>query len=138
MTEQVTAEKTLSEADRVAELQARADSLEHQIAAYQRDTDARLVLAGLKVEAVRAGIIDIDGLKLVDPSHLKLNPDGEVDGAAALIAELKKAKPWLFAVVSSSTTAKAPAALPPRQKQANEMNDDEYRAARAALLKRRG
>ncbi len=134
MTEKVPADNPPSESDRIAELLTRTEALEHQI----RETTVRFVLAELKTEAVRAGIVDLDGLKLIDSSKLNLNSDGDVEGAAALIAELKHAKPWLFGAASSSTTAKAPAAQPPRQKQASEMNDDEYRAARAALLKRRG
>ncbi|MGC8474765.1 MAG: hypothetical protein ACP5NP_00285 [Acetobacteraceae bacterium] len=138
MTEQVKAAHEAHAADDMAELRARAEALERQLAALQRETEARLIMAELKAEAQKAGIIDLDGLKLVDSSRLKLNAEGEVEGAAALIAELKRAKPWLFGAASSSTTAKAPTAQPPRQKLASEMNDEEYRTARAALLKRRG
>ncbi len=34
--------------------------------AVQQDTEARLIRAELKAEAMRAGMIDIDGLKLID------------------------------------------------------------------------
>ena len=138
MTEQVKAADATPAADDMAELRERAEKLERQLAALQRETEARLIVAALKAEAQKAGIIDLDGLKLVDSSRLQLNADGEVEGAAALIAELKRAKPWLFGATSSSAAAKAPPAQPPRQKLASEMNDEEYRTARAALLKRRG
>ena len=54
------------------------------------------------------------------------------------MAGLRRAKPWLFGRASSSGPASPPPAQPPRQKLATEMTDDEYRVARAALLKRRG
>lgn len=138
MTEQDPSPEADQTADGMAELRARAEALERQLGALQRETQARLVQAELKAEALRAGIVDLDGLKLIDLSSVKLGADGEVEGGAVLIAGLKRAKPWLFAAPSSSATAKAPTAQPPRQKQASEMTDDEYRAARAALLKRRG
>lgn len=124
-------------ADVLMELRSRADVLERQLAEVQRQTEARIVRAELKSEAIRAGIVDPDGLKLLDPSSIKLNKDGEVEGAAALIAELKRAKPWLFGSLSSSSSAVVPPATPPRQKLATDMTEDEWRAARAALLKRR-
>lgn len=125
-------------ADGMAELRARAEALERQLGELQREAQSRLVLAELKAEALRAGIIDLDGLKLIDLSGVKLNASGEIEGGGALISGLKRSKPWLFGSISSSASAKPPAAQPPRQKLATEMTDDEYRAARAALLKRRG
>jgi len=118
-------------------LRERTEALERQLAEIERVTQTRLVHAELKTEALRAGMIDLDGLKLLDMSGAKLNERGDVEGATALVAELKRAKPWLFGR-SSSSGANPPPAQPPRQKLATEMNDEEYRAARAALLKRRG
>ncbi len=100
-------------------------------------TAARLIRAEMKAEAVRAGIVDLDGLKLLDLSGARLNDNGEVEGAAALLAALKRDKPWLFTTQSSSSTAAPPAAQPAQTRKATEMSDAEYRAARAALLRRR-
>lgn len=124
-------------ADSVAELLARADALERRLAETERDARARVTRAELKVEAVRAGIIDLDCLQLLDVHDAKVAQNGEVTNGAELIAQLKRTKPWLFNVASSSSGANAPPAQPPRQKLATEMTDDEYRAARAALLKHR-
>lgn len=121
----------------LAELKSRAEALERQLTEVQLQTEARLIRAELKTEALRAGMIDLDGLKLIDTHALKLNAEGEVEGVARLMAELRKTKPWLFGGLSSSSPASAPQVQPPRAKLATEMTDSEYRAARAALLRRR-
>ena len=121
--------------DPIAELRARADALEHRLAETQKDARSRLVRAELKVEAVRAGMVDLDGLKLLDLGDVQLNADGEIGNAAHLMTLFRRAKPWLFGSTSSSSSANAPPAQPPRQKLATEMTDAEYRIARAAFLK---
>ena len=123
--------------DPLAELRARADALELQLATTQTDTEARLVRAELKVEAIRAGMVDLDGLKLVDLSDLKLTKSGELENASTIMSRLRQTKPWLFSTSSSSSPASPPPAQPPRKKLATEMTDTEYRAARADLVKRR-
>jgi hypothetical protein len=119
------------------ELRTRAESLERKLEEMQQQSNARLIQSELKVEAVRLGMVDLDGLKLLDLSTAKLTEDGEVEGAAQLMLQLKKAKPWLFGVMSSSSPVSAPPAQPLRQKLATEMTDAEYRIARAAVLKQR-
>ena len=61
-----------------------------------RNPSTALVRAELKAEAVRAGMIDLDGLKLVDPADVRVNEAGEIEGAAMLMQKLRRAKPWLF------------------------------------------
>lgn len=99
---------------------------------------ARLVQAELRTEAVRAGMVDLDGVRLIDASGLVLGADG-VEGAAELVARAREAKPWLFGRggVSSSSAGRAPVAAPPKVKTAMEMSEEEWRAARAELLRRR-
>jgi hypothetical protein len=126
---------TAPESDPVAELRTRADLLERRLADAEQEARARVVNAELKVEAVRAGIVDLDGLKLLNPAAVEIGPDGEVKNATEVIAQLRRAKPWLFGSSSSSSSANPPPAHPPRQKMATEMTDAEYRAARAAILK---
>jgi hypothetical protein len=123
-----------------AELRARADALERQLVELQRNTECRLIRAELKAEAVRAGMIDLDGLRLIDLPALKLNDQGEVEGATVLMQDLRKSKPWLFAAAappSSSNPTSPPPATPTKQKMATEMTEAEYRAARAAIVKHR-
>ena len=115
----------------------RAEALERRLAEVEANAHARIVRAELKAEAVRAGMVDLDGLKLLDTSRVKVGQDGEVEGAAALMRELRRAKPWLFGGASSSSIAGVPPALPPKPRPATEMDFDEWRKARAELLKRR-
>jgi hypothetical protein len=119
------------------ELIARTAELERKLAEVEVAARGRIVQAELKAEAVRAGMVDLDGLKLLDASAIKLNAAGEVEGAAALMKEMRRAKPWLFGGASSSSTAAAPAVQPPQNRRATEMGFDEWQTARRELLKRR-
>jgi hypothetical protein len=121
--------------DPIVELRARAEALERRLAETREEARSRLVRAELKVEAVRAGMVDLDGLKLLDLGDVQLNADGDIANASHLMTQLRRAKPWLFGGTSSSSPANAPPAQPPRQKLATEMTDAEYRTARAAFLK---
>ena len=126
-----------SELDPAVELRAHAEALERRLAETEQEARSRILRAELKVEAVRAGIIDLDGLKLLDLQDAQFTADSDLTNAADLVAQLRRAKPWLFVSTSSSSPASAPPAQPPRQRLATEMSDDEYRAARAAILKHR-
>ena len=97
---------------------------------------ARLLASELRVEAVRAGMVDLDGVKLIDAGALKVDEGGSLVDGAGVIAALRAAKPWLFGR-SSSSGAVAPRAEAPRVKTAMEMSVEEWRAARAELLRRR-
>ena len=117
-----------------------ADTLEaalaERVAALEAKLRERLVRADLKAHAIRAGMVDLDGLKLVDTTGLTLNEQDEVNGAEQLMATLRRAKPWLFGGASTSSAAAAPPAQPPRAKLATEMTDAEWQASRAELLRR--
>ncbi len=111
-------------------------ALEQRLSALEASLRERLVRAELKAHAVRAGMVDLDGLKLLDASRLALNERDEVEGAAELMAEMRRAKPWLFGGASSSSVASPPPAQAPRAKLATEMTEAEWVAARAEMLRR--
>jgi hypothetical protein len=116
---------------------ARNAELEQRIAQLETDGRRRLVHAELKSEALRAGMIDLDGLKLVDLTQVELDPNGEVKGAAILMRDLRRSKPWLFGGDNSSAPATPPSAQPSRARTAAEMTETEWRVARAELLRTR-
>ena len=102
----------------------------------RRQSEQRVVLAEMKVEAMRAGMVDLDGLIFLDLAHIDLDDEGNIAGATELINKLRHKKPWLFSTPSSSSGAKVPPSRPARQKLATEMTDEEYRVARANLIQR--
>jgi hypothetical protein len=115
----------------------RVETLERRIVELEAAHRDRLIRSELKAEAVRAGMIDLDGLKLLDPATVELGEDGEVKGGEAAMRNLKRAKPWLFGLSSTSSTAAAPSAQPPAQKLAKDMTHAEWLAAKAELTRRR-
>ncbi len=76
--------------DPVNELRAHAERLEQKLNDFQQQSDTRLIRAEMKAEAIRAGMIDLDGLKLLDLSAVRLNEKAEIDDASGLMARLKK------------------------------------------------
>ncbi len=123
--------------DELAALRAHAEGLERRLAEVQAESGAKVVQMALRAEALRAGMVDLDGLKLIDPASLLPGDDGEFDGAAEVIGKLRRDKPWLFGAATSSSTAVPPTAAVTRRKLATEMSLEEWRTARAELLRRR-
>lgn len=119
----------------------RIAALELQLTQLQETHRMALVRAGLRAEAVRAGMVDLDGLRLLDAPDVTVDASGDVVGGAGLMAAMRRAKPWLFGlagpVASSSSAASAPPAQTPGTRKASELTHDEWRAARAELLRRR-
>jgi hypothetical protein len=120
----------------VPALHARAAALEQQLAEVRAQAAAKLVQMELKAEALRAGMVDLDELKLIDMAGLTPDESGEFSGAGQVIAQLRRDKPWLFGAASSSSSAVAPKPAPTRRKLATEMSLEEWRTARAELLRR--
>jgi hypothetical protein len=106
-----------------------------EIAKLRMEFQSRLIAANLRTEAVRAGMIDLDGLKLIDLSEVCLDDHDKVVGGRQIMTELRRIKPWLFGAASTSSVAIAPASQPVRQKTAMDMTEEEYAAARTAVTK---
>jgi len=126
--------------DVVAELtmlRARAELLE--VALQQaRDTASRnIVQSQLQLEAVKSGMVDLDGLMLLDIGDIPRDEKGGLKDAAGVITKLRRQKPWLFNGASSSAHAAAPASAPPKVKRATDMTLAEWREARSDLLRHR-
>ncbi len=121
----------------LALLRSQNEKLELSLREARLDANQRLIQLDLKAEAVRAGMVDLDGLKLIDAGDVTIDDEGNVRGAAAVISRLRRDKPWLFPAQNSSSAAGVPSHAPNRPKLATEMTLDEWRAARAELVRRR-
>jgi len=97
--------------------------------------DQRIIRAELKAAAIKAGMVDLDVLKLVDITKVKIGDDGEVIGGDELMASLKKSKPHFFTDPSSSNGQRPPKPGEQQQKLATDMTDAEYEAAKAKLIR---
>lgn len=117
------------------ELRRENEALKQAVADVKAKMSERLVFSELKAEAIKAGIIDLDGLRLLDLGRVSLDDELRVQGAAELVEGLRVSKPWLFAAPSSSARAAAPPARETTPTRATEMSDAEYRVARAKLLR---
>jgi hypothetical protein len=74
-------------------------------------------------------------LKLADLSKVKLNDVGDIEGADALMAEMKTAKPYLFgATGTTSHPGTPPPAAPPAPTDVKNMDSKQYAAHKASVL----
>src|SRR4051794_37544110 len=68
---------------------------EEEIGKLHAQYQVRLMAAGLRTEAIKAGMIDLDGLKLLDTSSIVLDADDRIVGGRKLMDDLRRDKPWL-------------------------------------------
>jgi hypothetical protein len=129
-------ESETAKADALKQVEASTQVATDKIKEANAAADQRVIRAELKAAALKAGMVDLDGLKLADLSKVKLNDQGEVEGADKLMEDLKKAKPYLFGAESTSNNGKPPKPGDQQPKLATAMSDDEYRAARSAAVRR--
>ena len=128
-------EELTSSSEEVADLHDTSDTASDEVTRLREQYQDRLILANLRTEAVRSGMIDLDGLKLMNLSAVRLDEHDRIVGGRKLMDDLRRSKPWLFGVASSSSAAEVPTSQPVRQKTALEMTDQEYAAARTAITK---
>lgn len=124
-----------AEAERIAKeatdkAKAEAEAAESKVKEATAAAEQRIIRAEMKAAAIKAGMVDLDGLKLADLSTVKLNDKGEVEGADELMKALKEAKPYLFSTTqSTSQTSKAPPKKDDsKPKTAKEMTAEEWAA----------
>ncbi len=97
----------------------------------------RLVQSELRNHAIRAGMIDLDLLKLVDTKDFAVDDSGNLPQATEALARLRRDKPWMFANSSSSQLKPAPVAELPKARNAMTMTRAEWQAARDKLVRGR-
>jgi len=99
--------------DELERLKTTAQSERDAISAQAKaDADLRVIRAELKASALKAGMVDLDGLKLLDLSMVKLNEKGEIEGADALMAKAKETKPYLFGTTTNTSSTATPSSGP--------------------------
>jgi hypothetical protein len=54
------------------------DQESEEIVKLRGEYQSRLVVANLRTEAVRAGMVDLDGLRLIDTSSVRLGNDDKI------------------------------------------------------------
>jgi hypothetical protein len=87
-------EKSLAENGKYKELAEAKDKENKDMAQKVKDLQ---IEGALKVAAIQAGIVDIDGLKLADKSKISIDETtGAIKGVDETLKELKVAKPFLF------------------------------------------
>ena len=109
-----------------------ATEADAKVQAAAQSANDRILRAELKAAALKAGMIDLDGLKLADLSTVKLTDTGEVEGADALMTTMKETKPYLFQ--SSSTTTQTQ--TPPPKKDAEPVDARKMDKAQLAALEK--
>lgn len=80
----------------VAEMQAKLQAAESKAAEAETARDGLVREYALKEAAQSAGLRDLDALKMLDTSALKLGKDGKIEGGAAAFDAFKAAKSYLF------------------------------------------
>lgn len=128
--------------DQLRSAQAEHDAALTTLRAQSRE---RLLRAELRSEAIRAGIVDLDGLRLADTSVITFGDDGAIEGATDVISGLKASKPYLFSNakdnatfgVTTSPVARAPLPAAPELVDARNLTREQWQAERARLLSRR-
>ena len=129
------AEADLTELQKVAQgakevAEKATKDAEERATKAEQTAQARIIKAELKAHAIKAGILDLDGLALADLAAVKLDDKGEVQGADEAIAALRKAKPYLFTTTTASGgkggDGQPPNGGKPTQKRATDMPPEEY------------
>lgn len=119
------------------DLTGRATAAEKAATAAAEKAAERSRAAELRMAAKDAGLVDMDGLKLLDHTALKLNADGDIENAPEVLAAMKTAKPYLFGTAFATGTTSSTSAPPPPNtgtpKRAVDMTPDERAAGARAL-----
>lgn len=68
-------------------------------------SDSRRIEAEIKAMAVSEGLTDLDLIKLVDMSAVKIDSNGEVAGVKEAIEEFKAKKPAFFGTLKKTSTS---------------------------------
>lgn len=88
----------------------------------------------LEVQALKEGMIDLDGLKLADTSKVTLDEKGELVGTEDFFKTLKESKGYLFGKVNTTNIDRVPKPGSPDPVDAKNMKQEDYEAAKSKLI----
>lgn len=130
----------IAQSERDAACAAAVRERDAAIAAAQEDARGRVLRAELRSAAIRAGILDLDALRLADTSTVSVSDDGELQGVDDVVSSLKQHKPYLFGAgaetnaVTTTQLQKPPAPSQPTSLDARSLSREAWRAERERLL----
>ena len=139
----VKAEKLAEERIKVAREEAVAEAqrkLDERIVEMEERARSRVLKAEVRSAAQRAGVADFDDLYAVMNAtnvlkKIEFDTDGNVVNVGDVIAEMKTAKPHLFAGVSTSSTTTAPQSRQHvEDKPVLKMSKEDYEKAKQRLF----
>ena len=114
------------------------------VSTLQAESNERLIRSELQLRALQHGILDLDGLRLLDTRAISVGQDGNVLGAEEALASFRTSKPYLFnqgslVVRPLTTTARenAPPRAEPEPVDARQLSREQWQVERARLLARR-
>lgn len=139
-TKRAEAEQRATAAEEAANVRAKAaeDAAEAKRVEVETRARNRIVNAEVRTAAIEAGMVDLDGIKLLDLSKVKVSDDGDVDVASvkALLTEMKEAKAYLFGPPRGTGNPNpTPVPTPPGDKSVKELSKAEYDAAKRAAIR---
>ena len=115
------------------------------VTTLQAESNERLIRSELQLRAVQHGILDLDGLRLLDTRAITIGQDGSVLGAEEALTTFRASKPYLFnqggAVARPLTTTareNAPPRAEPEPVDARQLSREQWQVERARLLAHRG
>ena len=97
--EKINAEKSKAEKKKLEDegkFKELAEKAEAEATALKEKTNELFIDQALQVEAIKEGIIDIDGTRLADRSKITIDESHDVTGAEEAIKDLMTRKPYLF------------------------------------------
>ncbi len=127
--------------ERDAAVSTAARERDDAIAAVREEARGHVLQAELRAHATRAGILDLDALKLADLGAISFDENGDIVGIDEAIASLRDRKPYLFgadvAALAPGTTTQThrpPQAAKPAAIDARGLSREAWRTERDRLL----
>ena len=117
-------------------LEAKDAEIATKLAESSTAAKEQVKAARLEALALREGLVDLDGLKLLDLSKITQKEDGTFEGADEVFKAAREAKPYLFGEKVNTTTTTKPAPKPgdPAPIDARKLSSEEYQKEKTALL----